>query len=439
MTMRGLMLWIAGVMLLAISVPMLAAQDGTVCAGAPASRLVIGSQGRATPGSPTNIRSTPSTRGTFVGQLLEGQIFDVLDGPICADGYAWWEIDLEGMAGWAAEGQPREYWMEPYPPLESTVTAQPSAIPTFYAPPSPAPIAALDPREEVIVYADVMPGQNTTSLFVMNPDGSNPRQIMNRYANQPVWSPDGRWLIFSGAGLTLWNTHAGNWGRVMTGEVYFSNFEWSPDSRKIAVTTQTSDDLEIQILDVESMSYTNLTAHPGNDYDPSWSPDGSNLVFVSDRDGSPEVYRIDADGKNAVRLSSLTFASHPMYSPDGTQIAWASNAGITLMDADGGNVRPLIAGEYPTWSPDGERLTYEFYEPDKQKYFLEMIDTDGENRIRIVPEPISSPKVSWSGDRAYFIFEVGELIYRANADGSNAIPIGRGKESPAPSWRHVGG
>ena len=93
----------------------------------------------------------------------------------------------------------------------------------------------------------------------------------------------------------------------------------------------------------------------------------SQIVFVSDRDGDPEIYVMDADGNNLRRLTndpSLDFG--PAWSPDGSRIVFCSNreAGtfdIYMMDADGGNqVRLTTSGNnsYPAWSPDGLFIVY---------------------------------------------------------------------------------
>ena len=64
-----------------------------------------------------NVRSTPGVRGQKVGQLHFYELVDVLSGPVCADGYLWWEIrsSESGLSGWAAEVGPDEWLMVPEP------------------------------------------------------------------------------------------------------------------------------------------------------------------------------------------------------------------------------------------------------------------------------------------------------------------------------------
>lgn len=79
------------------------------------SRLMIGQEGRVMDSTPNRIRSEPALNGTYLGQIEGGDSFLVLDGPVCADGYAWWQVEYGSLTGWTVEGQGSEYWLEPLP------------------------------------------------------------------------------------------------------------------------------------------------------------------------------------------------------------------------------------------------------------------------------------------------------------------------------------
>jgi len=110
-----------------------------------------------------------------------------------------------------------------------------------------------------------------------------------------------------------------------------------------------------------------LTEDDGDDRAPVPSPDGSQILFDSTRDGNTEIYVAKADGTNARNLTDDPGEDWgASWSPDGTRIAFNSNRTgdfeIYVMDADGGHVRQVTFGEgssvTPTWSPDGERLAF---------------------------------------------------------------------------------
>ncbi|MBN2306230.1 MAG: SH3 domain-containing protein [Anaerolineae bacterium] len=87
------------------------------CSDAPLSRLTPGKRGRVTftTGSLTNVRNLPGLDGEITGSMPEGSTFSVYQGPICADGYAWWQLGFDdGPVGYVAEGTADSYWLEPW-------------------------------------------------------------------------------------------------------------------------------------------------------------------------------------------------------------------------------------------------------------------------------------------------------------------------------------
>ena len=118
---------------------------------------------------------------------------------------------------------------------------------------------------------------------------------------------------------------------------------WSPDGKRIAfVSFRGKDgwDSDIYVMDVDGGNQRILTNNDFDDQDPSWSPDGRRIAFVSGAWKNHDIYVIDADGENLRNLSNNDFDDrYPSWSPDGRRITFASegvgNFDIYVMDADG--------------------------------------------------------------------------------------------------------
>jgi Tol biopolymer transport system component len=143
---------------------------------------------------------------------------------------------------------------------------------------------------------------------------------------------------------------------------------WSPDGRTIIAHFRgEKGNYEIYTMNRRGLNRKPLTDNMATDVHPKLSPDGSKIVFVSDRDHQPEIYVMDVDGSNQTRLThSTSYDLDPVWSPDGSQIAFISNRlghfDIFVMEADGSNIRRLTNNPSfdisPVWSPDGERFFF---------------------------------------------------------------------------------
>ncbi len=129
-------------------------------------------------------------------------------------------------------------------------------------------------------------------ICVMNSDGSQVRQLTHGSASDegPSWSPDRRHIAFS------------------------SN-RWRGFLLKVAPDLCCS---QIYIMDSDGTHLRRLTHSRGSDEGPKWSPDGTKLVYQSDRNGSNDIYVIGLDGLRESRLThDPQGAGDPAWSPDG--------------------------------------------------------------------------------------------------------------------------
>ena len=185
---------------------------------------------------------------------------------------------------------------------------------------------------------------------------------------------------------------------------------------KIAFTSGRDGNSEIYVMDADGTNLKRLTNSPANDFEPSWSPDGSKIAFASNRDGNVEIYVMDADGRNLRRLTNSASAHdhNPSWSPDGSKIAFASIVNYTkyqiyLINADGTNLRRLTdlptGANYPCWLSGGTKILFTTI---KGKFEFEteayIIDADGRDPPRRIGGPVAIAPISCSPDGTRIAF-----------------------------------
>jgi len=112
-------------------------------------------------------------------------------------------------------------------------------------------------------------------------------------------------------------------------------------------------------MDANGLNHSRLTDDPGQDRSPKWSPDGSRIVFDSDRTGNNDIWVMDADGGNPTQLTIDSEDDYaPAWSHDGTRIVFGSNRGQLqpiIMNRDGSNPVtvpiPTPTGAVARWLP----------------------------------------------------------------------------------------
>ncbi len=171
------------------------AQD-TACLGAPQPNLRVGIMGQVTftDGSTTRLRDAPSTRGNILIEMREGQFFQVVGGPQCADGYRWWQLSLSGkqITGWAAEGDSDTYFIEPLTTIAGTQERIRNQT-VAYRPAQPKLIALLSSDGTRIQVVSTGNLNQPSTLYTSS----------QSYLSCPQWSSDGRYVAFQSIPDTL--------------------------------------------------------------------------------------------------------------------------------------------------------------------------------------------------------------------------------------------
>jgi len=237
---------------------------------------------------------------------------------------------------------------------------------------------ALSPDGKRMIYESVTEGKE--QLFAMDLDDSNSIQLTHGPDGHedPAWSPDGQKVALVSDEnefqvIYVMNPDGTEMSRLTDKDSHTIHPNWSPDSKKVIYCS--SDDLhppkknpsEIYSVDIETKNIVRLISGGINTF-PSWSPDGRHIVFrkIIEPNNS-EIFVANKDGGEPHNLTNNpAFDGWPSWSPDGTKIAFGSNRNsnyqIFIMNADGSNVCLLASTEgratEPRWSPDGNLVYF---------------------------------------------------------------------------------
>lgn len=201
------------------------------------------------------------------------------------------------------------------------------------------------------------PQDGDLDLYVVNTDGSNRRLILGdeRLQSSADWSPDGKVLVFDqdsqpGGPLQVFTMSV----EGTTDPVQLTYGEpsgkpkWGPDGRILFLSLRDGNEQEIYSMNPDGSNPVNLTKSPARDVLAEMSPDGSTIVFASDRSGAGEfdIWLMDPDGSNPRQLTDAPERdSNPTWSSDGNHILFRSDrqpAGLWAMGADGSNPTLVI-------------------------------------------------------------------------------------------------
>ncbi|MET0875295.1 MAG: Tol-Pal system protein TolB, partial [Pseudolabrys sp.] len=142
---------------------------------------------------------------------------------------------------------------------------------------------------------------------------------------------------------------------------------FSPDGQRVIMSLGTPDGgSSLYEMDLRSRQPRRLTQSGGIDTSPSYAPDGSQIVFESDRGGRQQLWVMNSDGSGQHPISTGDGSySTPVWSPRGDYIAFTKQTGgqfiIGVMKPDGSGERTLTEGfhnEGPTWAPNGRVLMF---------------------------------------------------------------------------------
>jgi dipeptidyl aminopeptidase/acylaminoacyl peptidase len=139
--------------------------------------------------------------------------------------------------------------------------------------------------------------------------------------------------------------------------VHESEPSWSPDGRQIAYVSDATGAAEIWVVQRDGTYPTQLTSNGASNTHPAWSPDSKRIAFVSDKGGTKDIWIMNADASGQARIVALPGEENcPSFSPTGDKLVFSetSDGTATLMvaDVDGSNVHSITSTGYQDWEPN---------------------------------------------------------------------------------------
>lgn len=274
-------------------------------------------------------------------------------------------------------------------------------------------LAAQDAAASLIAFTSDRDGNK--EIYVMNADGSDPRNLTNNAANddQAAWSPDGTQIVFA--------------------------------SERNASSAGYSD---LYIMNADGSNVRRITKAFWNETDPAWSPDGTQIAYMSNENNNQDIFVMNVDGSDIRKLTEDQHEdTQPAWSPDGTQIVYSSYLGAMMINADGSNpVRfpadMLAQAVNIVWSPDGSTFGFSGREFSTSQIFSVPV-TGGTWTNLSNNDAANDDAPAWSPDGSQIVFEsvTGDVhnLYLMNSDGSDTHALTDTGHDRSPAWQPMAG
>jgi Tol biopolymer transport system component len=256
----------------------------------------------------------------------------------------------------------------------------------------------------------------TYNVYVVNADGGGLRQLTRFRSGElarPALSPDGNSVVF-------------NRSKTARG------------------------DSDIWIVRSDGRGLRDLTPGPSDDTSPSWSPDGTKIIFASDRGGAYDIFVMKANGKSILQLSDRGRGDvEPAFSRDGKRVAFVecdqsfAHCQLWAMNASGKDARrltrTLVVDERPSWSPDGTKLAVTIKQAGNVDVAVVVVRSGAVQRLTHGEADDYEPSYSPDGTRiAFGSNRAGPpSLYMMQADGTQVSSLtspSKGQDE-GPSWQ----
>ncbi|MDM8528875.1 protein kinase [Anaerolineales bacterium HSG24] len=292
-------------------------------------------------------------------------------------------------------------------PTATATTRPPTVTPTSSPTATPRRVIDNTPSQLQQQIAFQTNRDGNWEIYIMEVDGSNSTNLTNHLGADlsPDWSPQGDKIIFStvrddGVGLRVIDIDSQTITSRFSEDERHRNPRWSPDATQIVFDTGPS--IDIANLDGSpGLELGQSSLREDGDNFPNWSPDGTHIIFDTEHSvNNYDLFIVPSNGTQPAYNLTKTYSTNEwqaVWSPNGKQILFVSDEDqdiqqIFIMNADASNRRQLTftadhfaENFHPLWLADGSKIIFVSKREGNNEIY--MMDVDGSNPINLTNHP----------------------------------------------------
>jgi Tol biopolymer transport system component len=287
--------------------------------------------------------------------------------------------------------------------------------------------AAFPGNNGAIAFTSLRSGDNSNQIYRMNNGGSGQTRLTSFGTNyQPAWSADGAKIVFTnrssdGGDYEVYRMNGDGSGTTnLTNDPTVDlSPAWAPNNHKVFFSRQVGGDQDIYAITLNAdgtpFQLTQIVNMVGNDTQVAVSPNGKKIVWVNDFSGKNEIFEMNAVPQSStnspVQLTNSTQGNNiqPDWSPDGTKIVFASNRFRRASNPDGGyeiytmhpsgsiidllTVSNRADNSDPVFSPNSAKVAFVSTRDGNAEIYK--MDSDGSNQANLTHNPAPDTRPSW--------------------------------------------